>query len=160
MAAKLFTILHVFRYEDRIDTNTVYVAATSSAEAESIWRGWLQDTAGADRMEAYIATDYAADMTGAIRIGGAQRESVPVDEFHRWEETACAATEGAPSAAWRHAFHPKRHLHAGLRMSFRALPQPEQERASAMFLGAGQDDGYDYELDIDGRVLCRRKRVA
>ncbi|WP_460199036.1 hypothetical protein ACE15N_21770 (plasmid) [Xanthomonas campestris pv. passiflorae] len=38
MAAKLFTILHVFRYVDRIDTNTVYVAATSSAEAENIWR--------------------------------------------------------------------------------------------------------------------------
>jgi hypothetical protein len=42
-------------------------------------------------------------------------------------------------------------------MKFEDLTAIEQKRARAMFLNAGPQDGYWYTLDIDGKVLCRRK---
>ena len=52
-------------------------------------------------------------------------------------------------------------LHDGRKcgMKFSELSLPEQKRATAMFFDAGVDDGYLYELDCDGHVLCRARRL-
>lgn len=42
-------------------------------------------------------------------------------------------------------------------VEFSELARANQERALARFCDAGPSDGYLYELDIDGMVLCRRK---
>ena len=42
---------------------------------------------------------------------------------------------------------------------FNDLPQAEQDRARERFVGAGQDDGYLYEVDGNGQVVCRRRAV-
>lgn len=40
---------------------------------------------------------------------------------------------------------------------FHELSSENQERAKAMFFDARHSDGYWYELDLDGKVLCRNK---
>ena len=44
-------------------------------------------------------------------------------------------------------------------MKFSELSPMEQKRATAIFFDASVDDGYLYELDCDGHVLCRKKAV-
>ncbi len=41
--------------------------------------------------------------------------------------------------------------------SYQQLSAVNQERASAMFVDAGPDDQYWYELDLCGKILCRNK---
>lgn len=43
------------------------------------------------------------------------------------------------------------------RLPFEHLSLSEQTRARAMFFNARNSDGYLYELDCDGRVLCRAR---
>ena len=45
------------------------------------------------------------------------------------------------------------------KLPFTCLPDSEQTRARAMFFDARDSDGYLYELDRDGRVLCRNRSV-
>jgi hypothetical protein len=46
------------------------------------------------------------------------------------------------------------------RLPFVCLPANEQARARAMFFDARNSDGYLYELDRDGRVLCRHRSTS
>lgn len=46
------------------------------------------------------------------------------------------------------------------RLPFVCLPDNEQVRARAMFFDACNSDGYLYELDRDGRVLCRNRSAS
>lgn len=43
-------------------------------------------------------------------------------------------------------------------LPFKYLSVVERQRAKAMFINASVGDGYMYELDIDGKVLCRNKK--
>lgn len=52
---------------------------------------------------------------------------------------------------------PERRAKAMSKLPFVFLPANEQARARAMFFDARPYDGYLYELDCDGRVLCRTK---
>lgn len=38
---------------------------------------------------------------------------------------------------------------------FEQLSAGEQQRAKTRFIGAASGDGYSYELDMEGHVLCR-----
>ena len=40
------------------------------------------------------------------------------------------------------------------------LSDKQQRQASAQFFNAGVGDGYLYELDLDGGVLCRQRSDA
>lgn len=44
----------------------------------------------------------------------------------------------------------------GKAKTFRDLSPENQERAQGRFFNAGPSDGYLYELDINGDLLCRR----
>jgi len=48
-------------------------------------------------------------------------------------------------------------MNGDTRLPFAFLPANEQARARAMFFDARPDDGYLYELDCTGRVLCRNR---
>jgi hypothetical protein len=43
-------------------------------------------------------------------------------------------------------------------LKFSELSFQEQDRARARFINARPGDGYLYELDVDGHVLCRQKQ--
>lgn len=43
------------------------------------------------------------------------------------------------------------------RYSYSELPPAEKLRARSRFLDAGENDGYHYELDQNGEVLCRHR---
>lgn len=43
------------------------------------------------------------------------------------------------------------------RLEFAALTPTQQNQANARFMDARNGDGYLYELDISGEVLCRQR---
>ncbi|MCP1674363.1 hypothetical protein J2T57_001465 [Natronocella acetinitrilica] len=43
------------------------------------------------------------------------------------------------------------------RLRFADLPEAQQAQARSRFIDARAGDGYRYELDCDGKVLCRQK---
>lgn len=44
-------------------------------------------------------------------------------------------------------------------MSYDDLSEANKSRARASFFNAGSGDGYTYELDSEGILLCRKRNV-